>query len=169
MLDNNDAQGAMRAYQIAYKYAKNSYKTVSSASEIKRLNSNDIVATIYTYDDSCTNDWPKELTDVPFPMAGYVVSGRRRTAIEITLNKGESIANWCENGHKEDIICDAPLYVYDSKVETQAKNYRDKYYAYADWYHKNGTSNDKEYYTRADEVDTLAYELLYENNLKKNL
>ena len=148
---------------------KSSYKVVSSLDDINKAKSNykGIVATIYTYDDSCTNDWPEELIDVPFPMAGYVVSGRRRIAIEIPLNKGESITDWCNNGHTEDIICSEPLYVYDKKIETQAKNYRDKYFAYADWYLTNGISDDAEYSRRADEVDELAYELLYMNNLAK--
>ncbi len=147
---------------------KGTYKTVNSISEVnqpKTSNSKEIVATIYTYDDSCDGDFPEELRDVPFPFAGYVVSGRKKTAIEITFKKGESIDDWCNNGHEEDIICHAPLYLYDSKVDKQAKEYRDKFYEYAAWYHENGTSNDDEYSRRADEVDTLAYELLYENNL----
>ena len=145
---------------------KSSYKVVSSVNEINQAKSSKgIVATIYTYDDSCTADWPKELVDVPFPFAGYVVSGRKRIAVQININKGESITDWCNNGNKEDIVCSAPLYIYDTKIETQAKNYRDKFYAYADWYHTNGTSDDDEYSRRADEVDTLAFELLYENNL----
>ena len=144
---------------------KSSYKVVSSPSEINKVKSKGIVATIYTYDDSCTSDWPAELADVPFPMAGYVVSGRRRTAVEIKVNKGESINDWCNNGNDEDIICHATLYVYDKKIETQAKNYRDKFYAYADWYHTNGISDDETYMTLSDEVDLLAFELLYENNL----
>ena len=144
---------------------KSSYKVVSSPGEINQVKSKGIVATIYTYDDSCTSDWPAELADVPFPMAGYVVSGRRRTAVEIKVNKGESINDWCNNGNDEDIICQATLYVYDKKIETQAKNYRDKFYAYADWYHTNGISDDETYMTLSDEVDLLAFELLYENNL----
>lgn len=144
--------------------SKSSYKVVSSVNEIN-LNSNETIATIYTYDDSCSGEFPKELMDVPFPVAGYIVSGQRKTAIKIKLNKGESIANWCENGHKEDIICSEPLYLYDRKVETFAKKYRDKFYEYADWYHKNGTKNEDEYVRRADEVDTLGYELIREHGL----
>ncbi len=148
---------------------KSSYKTVSSFNEINQTKSNskEIIATIYTYDDSCTGDWPEELADVPFPMVGYLVTGRRRTAIEIKFNKGESITDWCNNGNSESILCssEVPLYVYDSKVEEQAKNYRDKLYGYADWYHTNGIADDEEYFNRADEVDTLAFELMYENNL----
>lgn len=146
--------------------SKSSYKVVSSLNEIN-LNPNETIATIYTYDDSCSGDFPKELSDVPFPFAGFIVSGRKRTAIKIKLNKGESITTWCNNGHQEDIICDAPLYVYDRKIDAQAKAYRDKFYEYADWYHKNGIKNDKEYEKRADEVDTLGFELLYMNNLEK--
>ena len=146
---------------------KSSYKVVSSFNEINKASSNskEIVATIYTYDDSCDGDFPEELRDVPFPTAGYIVSGKKKTAIQIKLEKGESISDWCNNGHEEDIICNAPLYIYDSKVEDLAKNYREKLYAYADWYHTNGIGNDDEYYTRSDEVDILAFELMYENNL----
>lgn len=148
---------------------KSSYKIVSSLNESNTSNSNstEIIATIYTYDDSCTQDWPAELTDVPFPMVGYLVTGRRRTAVEMKFNKGESITDWCNNGNSENILCsdEVPLYVYDSKIEDQAKKYRDELYGYADWYHTNGIADDDEYMERADRVDTMAFELLYENNL----
>ena len=144
---------------------KSSYKVVSSLNEIKRINSNGIVATIYTYDDSCDANFPKELLDVPFPVAGYIVSGNKKTIIDIELEKGQSITDWCNNNDKDYIICTEPLYVYDSKIENQAKKYREKFYEYADWYHKNGTKDEDEYVRRADEVDTLGFELIREHGL----
>lgn len=144
---------------------KSSYKIVSSLGEIGITNSNEIIATIYTYDDSCDETFPKELLDVPFPAAGFIVSGKKKTAVSIKLNKGDSIASWCSNGNEEDVICAEPLYVYDKKVEELAKTYREKLYAYADWYHNNGIKDDDEYINRSSEVDELAYELMYENNL----
>ena len=149
---------------------KVSYKSISSIDDITKArsnsNSNDIVATIYTYDDSCRG-FPEEIADVPFPMIGFVASGDRRTIIEIKFNKGESLTDWCNNGHTEDILCaeDVSLYVYDSKIEKQAKEYKDKLYDYANWYHTNGISDDEEYSRRADDVDYSAYELMYENGL----
>lgn len=146
---------------------KSSYKVISSLSEINKVKSNskEIIASIYTYDDSCSGEFPKELADVPFPFAGYIVSGDRMTVKEIKLEKGESITDWCNNNDKDYIICTEPLYVYDSKIEDKAKKYRDKFYEYADWYHKNGTDDDEEYSRRADEVDTLGYELIREHGL----
>ena len=146
---------------------KSSYKVVSSLNEINQIYSGGIIATIYTYDDSCDEGFPEELIDVPFPAAGFIVSGRKKIAININLNKGESINDWCKNGHEEDIICNVPLYLYDSKVDDLAKNYREKLYAYADWYHNNDTHNDDEYFDRSSDVDLLAYELMYENDLKE--
>ena len=146
---------------------KSSYKVVSSLDDINQAKSSskEIIATIYTYDDSCDEDFPEELADVPFPAAGYIISGRKKKAVEIKLNKGESISDWCNNGHKEDVICKLPLYVYDSKIETIAKKYHDKFYEYADWYHKNGTTNSSEYIRRSSEVDDLAYNLMFDNGL----
>lgn len=146
---------------------KSSYKVVSSLNEVNQVKSNskEIVATIYTYDDSCSENFPKELADVPFPFAGYIVSGNRMNIINIKLKKGESITDWCNNNDNDYIICTEPLYVYDSKIENQAKKYREKFYAYADWYHKNGTKDEEEYVRRADEVDTLGFELIREHGL----
>ena len=148
---------------------KSSYKVVSSLNEINQAKSNskEIVATIYTYDDSCSEEFPEELRDVPFTAAGYIVSGNRRTIIEIKLEKGESITDWCNKNNSDHIICEVPLYVYDSKIEVQAKKHRDTFHAYADWYHKNGTSDEDEYIRRSDEVDISGYELLLEHGLDK--
>lgn len=146
---------------------KSSYNVVTSLSEISKdkSGSNKIVATIYTYDDSCDEDFPEELRDVPFPFAGLIISGRKKKAVEIEFKKGESISSWCNSGNEENVICTIPLYIYDSKIEVLAKKYREKLYDYADWVHTNGTSNGNEYYNRSSEVDELAYELIYENNL----
>ena len=147
--------------------SKSSYKVVSSIEDINQAKSSSkaIVATIYTYDDSCDEDFPQELLDVPFPSAVGIVSGRKKTATKINFKKGESIANWCSNGHNEDVICNLPLYVYDSKVEDTAKKYHEKLYEYADWYHTIGINDSSEYAERSSEVEDLAYELLYGNNL----
>ena len=153
---------------------KSSYKVISSVDDINKTKANndskEIVATVYTYDDSCYGNMPEEWRDVPFPVAGYIVSGKRMTVKEIKLKKGESIKDWCNNGNKEDIICNEAseeIYLYDKKIEDLAKKYRDTFKSYADWYHKNGTKNEKEYIRRSDEVDTLGYELMREHKLEK--
>ena len=144
----------------------NPYKIVSSIDDIKKASSNEIVVSVYTYDDSCAADFDDELIDIPFTSAG-TISGLKRLVYKLIIDKGSSINSWCEKEQKEDLICNEELYLYDSIIDTNAKKYREKVLEYASWVRENGISNSKEYAKWNSLLDELSYNIVPYDKLEK--
>ena len=143
------------------------YKIISDLSEMKTSsNSNEITIRVYTYDDSCASDFDQELVDIPFTAAG-AISGLRKVAQEITINKGTSLNDWCSNDHKGELICAESLFIYNSDLEKSAKIYREKVLEYAKWVRANGISDSNEYARRNSELDQLSYGITSYENLNE--
>ena len=145
------------------------YKTISKIDEIKKVsdNSTEVVIKLYTYDDSCWGDFDPQVAELPFTTAGAIVSGNRMTTQEIKIKKGTSLNDYCKDGHEIEMICAEELIYYTKEIENAGKKYREKILDYASWVHKNGTSDDKEYARRNNELEDLAWELMRTDNRKK--
>ena len=142
------------------------YKVVSDVSQIKNkaANTNEVTIRVYTYDDSCANDFDPELADIPFSTAG-AISGLRRTIQEITIKKGTSITDYCQNNHEKELICSEPLALYSeykNNLETSAQEYRKKVLEYAAWVHETGAKNSNEYAKWNRELDNLSNNIFNE-------
>ena len=140
------------------------YQTVTSTGDIKnklKSNSNEVTIFVYTYDDSCTNYFDPELADIPFAAAG-VISGLRREVQEITVKKGTTINQYCQNDHTDELICTLPVASYDlykKEIDSAAKKYREKILEYAAWARETGAKDDNEYARRNMELDDYYYEI----------
>ena len=137
------------------------YKTISKMEDmLSKGNSNEVVVRVYTYDDTCSNDYDQALVDVPFAVAG-VPSGLRRTIYEVNIKKGMTINEWCNDN---ELICKEELSLYDKKIETDANIYRKKVLEYADWIKSTGDIGSDEYADRNFELMDLSDKIMpYEN------
>lgn len=91
-------------------------------------NSSSYTINLYTYDDYCTATFSAPTT------SGYFISGDKYKLASASIEKGLTLADWCEE-NSDNLLCTQDKLRYmDDEIESIAEEYRSLVDEYAGWY-----------------------------------
>ena len=110
--------------------SQNNVININKTSDMLSKNSNEVIVTIYTYDDYGEFEFNAPTT------AGYLISGNKLKVENIKLKRGDTISDWCNN-NSDDLLCNDEVKLYDDNLESTANDYKKLLSEYENYYLSN--------------------------------